>query len=115
MQNFKLYTMSNFVKIDRNITCSKVLSPGAKTLYMFLMSLPQGKHATNAYVSKSLDVSERTVGNWRKELVDAGLLHIKRISKTQYQSFLGDTSVSGLGVMRRLQEDELHPKKEQSE
>lgn len=115
MQTFKALRNNRFIKVDKDVMSNRALSHGAKMLYVTLCGLPQGKSASNKYLSTSMGVSERNISRYRAELINLGLVHLKRISKTEVQCYVGHTGLNAREVMNRFQNNELHPEKEQSE
>jgi hypothetical protein len=101
-----------FTKIDNNVIKDTRLSSNAFKMYSVMQSFPIGKHASNPYFMKVLGCSEATVSRTRKELINAGYLEVQKISRREYQAFLGNSQISGLEVKRRYYKDELHSTKE---
>lgn len=100
-----------FTKIDNKVIHDNRLSANAKTMYMIMQSFPVGKHASNTYFMKAMNVSERTVTRTRTELITTGYLEVEKVSRREYRAFLGNSQISGLEVQRRFYKDELHSKK----
>jgi hypothetical protein len=101
-----------FTKIDNVVIHNNKLSGNALKMYCIMHSFPIGKHASNIYFMKAMNISERTVSRTRKELIEAGYLEVEKVSKREYRAFLGTSSISGLEVKKRYYRDELHSKKE---
>ena len=80
--------------IDKSLVCD-----GAKVLYGFLATFPNGKKITDSYVLKSLNMSDRTLRKYKSELKKVGLVHIERNGPRDYDLYIGTLEVDARTVM----------------
>jgi hypothetical protein len=78
-----------FVKIHNSIWTDTGLSDGAKVMYGFIASLPNGKTIHDGYISKAMGISSRTVTNRKEELKQAGLLLMVQLAPRVYDLYIG--------------------------
>jgi hypothetical protein len=78
-----------FTKISNKLWTNPNLSDGAKVMYGFIASLPNGKTIHDGYLTKSLGLSDRTVNYRKKELKDAGLLLMVQLAPRVYDLYVG--------------------------
>ena len=102
----------SYTKIDNRLWARTDISDGALRLYGFIASLPNGKVITDAYIIKSLGWSQRTVSSKKKELKDANLLLMVRLSAKVHDLYLGYSKFTAEQVRAMWEEDcELHTEK----
>jgi hypothetical protein len=94
-----------YVKISNDVWSILDLSDGAKVMYGFLASLPNGKTIHDGYISKSLGVSSRTVTNRKQELVKLGLLLMVQLSPRVYDLYIGFPGMPASRVKQLWEED----------
>lgn len=69
----------NFTIIPNQLFTDKRLSMGAKVVYCYLGSKPDGWKIINIEVQNSLNISSQTLSKYFKELIDTGWISRKRI------------------------------------
>ena len=96
---------SRFTTVDNKIIVDIELRDGAFRLYSFLISLPNGKVITDAYIMKVTEWSQRTVTNRKKELKDKGLLLMVKIAPRVHDLYLGHSNYSAHMVRDMWEQD----------
>lgn len=102
----------SYTKIDNRLWSRQDISDGALRLYGFIASLPNGKVITDAYIIKSLGWSQRTVSSKKKELKEAKLLLMVKISARVHDLYLGYSRFTAEQVKAMWEDDELYTEKE---
>lgn len=102
----------SYTKIDNRLWSRSDISDGALRLYGFIASLPNGKVITDAYIIKSLGWSQRTVSSKKKELKEAKLLLMVKISARVHDLYLGYSRFTAEQVKAMWEDDELYTEKE---
>lgn len=95
----------NFTKIHNSVWADTSISDGALRLYGFIASLPNGKVITDNYINKCLGWSQPTLTRRKKELKDANLVLMVRISAKVHDLYLGHPKFTAAQV-KALWEDE---------
>jgi len=78
-----------FTKISNTLWTDALLSDGAKVLYGFLVSLPNGKTIHDGYIAKCLNLSNRSVSYRKKELKKAGLILLVPLAPRVCDLYIG--------------------------
>jgi hypothetical protein len=78
-----------FTKISNEVWCDETLTDGAKVLYGFLASLPNGKTIHDGYIVKCLGTSSAMVTRRKRELKEAGLLLMVQLAPRVYDLYIG--------------------------
>jgi hypothetical protein len=99
-----------FTKVSNAIVCDSSLSDGAIRLYCLYASLPNGKNITDAYISKVLGITDKTITRRKKELKEAGLLLVHRLAPNVYDIFIGYAEMPAVKV-KELWDNEITTKK----
>ena len=96
----------NFTKISNKIWVDENLTDGAKVLYGFLASLPNGKTIHDNYIAKCLGIADRTIKYRKKELKDAGLILLVPLAPRIYDLYIGSYSCPASKV-KEIWENEI--------
>jgi|TARA_B110000902_G_scaffold198371_1_gene225164 hypothetical protein len=87
-----------FTKISNLIFSDPMLSDGAKVLYGFLASMPNGKTIVDGYILKALKVSQPVLTRRKKELKDSGLIMMVQLAPRVHDLYIGFPGCSALMV-----------------
>ena len=102
---------TSYTKVDNAIWANPTLSDGAKVLYGFLASLPNGKTIYDGYLVKCLGIAPRTLTNRKKELKDAGLILMDRLAPNVYDLYVGSLQLNANQVKNIWAVDNLVERK----
>lgn len=94
-----------FTKVPNELWALEDLSDGAKVMYGFIASLPNGKTIHDGYISKSLNISGRTVTNRKTELVGKGLLLMDQLAPRVYDLYIGYPGMPAARVKQLWEEE----------
>ena len=84
---------NDVLRMDRDI-----LKDGAKVLYAFIGSMPNGKNISYGYVSKSLGYAPNTIKMYIRQLKELDLLYMDRVGAKHYNCFIGSTQLGASTV-----------------
>lgn len=79
----------NFTKMSNTIFTHSGISDGAKVLYGFLSSLPNGKTIHDGYLIKTLGLSSAVLTRRKKELKDSGLILMEPLAPRVFDLYIG--------------------------
>lgn len=78
-----------FTKISNLVFSNAQLSDGAKVLYGFLASMPNGKTIVDNYILKALGISQPVLTRRKKELKDVGLILMVQLAPRVHDLYIG--------------------------
>jgi hypothetical protein len=78
-----------YTKIHNSIFTNPNLSDGAKILYGYFASLPNGKTIVDDYVIQALNSSRAMITRRKKELKDADLIELVQLAPRVYDLYIG--------------------------
>ena len=87
-----------YTKFDNKVFLTHGLSDGAKVLYGYMASMRTGDDFSDTFFMKGLQLSEKTLYRRKKELTEAGLIHVDRVGLKNYILYIGYTDVSARAV-----------------
>ncbi len=105
----------NYTRFDNDVLRihRKDLKDGAKVLYVFIGSMPNGKTISYGYIAKSLGYARETIKSYIRQLKELDLLCMERTGAKDYNCFIGSTYLGASSVKeywRELTEaDALEP------
>lgn len=94
----------NFTKIN-NAFWTLDISDGAKVLFGFLVSLPNGKTIHDGYLAKCLGVSGKTISNRKRELKGVGLILMVQLAPRVHDLYIGCGEFNALQVKDRWEDN----------
>lgn len=71
----------------------KILSDGAYRIYGYLSSFQNGRRITDNYILTALDISQKTLTKYKKQLRDLDLVVVEQIVGKEYDIYIGSTSI----------------------
>jgi hypothetical protein len=94
-----------FTKLDRRVFANASISDGAVRLYGYMCGLRNGANFSDAYIKKTLDISQAVLYRRKTELKNADLLLIDQVSPRLYIAYIGYTGF-GARQVKNLWKDE---------
>lgn len=90
----------NYTRFDNDVLRihRDILKDGAKVLYVFIGSMPNGKTISYGYIAKSLGYARETIKSYIRQLKELDLLYMDRKGAKDYDCFIGSTQLGASSV-----------------
>ena len=100
MTIYSAMAKKNYTRFDNEVLRlhRDYLTDGAKVLYVFIGSMPNGKTISYGYIAKSLGYAKNTISKYIKQLKELDLLYMERKGAKDYNCFIGSTYLGASSV-----------------
>ena len=94
----KFLAKDNYSKIDNFVAKNQLISDYSFRLYVFVAGFRNGFQLNDEYVAKVLGWSRNKVARAKRDLVKADLIKIKKIDRSTYFLYIGNSKFSASKV-----------------